>query len=63
MATVGDTVHFWSGGACRTAELKGEAPPPFSSSLLEVQIPGEPGIDVWCERGEDRSENSWHIPH
>lgn len=61
MTNVGDAVHFWSGGACRTAQIKAAALPPLDADLLDVQVPGEPGIEVWCEHDEGRSENSWHL--
>lgn len=60
-APAGNAVHFWSGGACRTAHIKDTAPIEPGIHLLEVQLPGEPSIDVWCEQDEARSENSWHL--
>ncbi|MFG3585122.1 hypothetical protein [Streptomyces sp. NPDC047990] len=59
-AKVRDVVHFWSGGACRTARVKHADPIRPGLCLLEVQLPGEESVDVWTEIDEGCSENSWH---
>jgi hypothetical protein len=35
MATIGDQVHFWSGGSCHPAEIKTPAPLPGDIHLLD----------------------------